>query len=204
MSNTIEKMIQNKAYELGFEKCGIIPIQAMEGYKEKFEERMQKVKKVPVSEQYYRQRLGRLVNLLEEYPWAKSAVVAVIRYGKYRIPQTVKDYIGKAYLFDTRIDVKTEEYQNGLVMGQYLEDLGLRVATNPKTGIVGMRWAAMRAGLGIYFTRIRRDFGCFTMKKTADSTLSTVCGGQFIWPPFFIFIKINKSQIVLRTGNPAP
>jgi epoxyqueuosine reductase len=153
--NTIEKMIQSKAYELGYEKCGIIPIQAMEGYAEKFEER---IRKVPVSEQFYRQKQGRLIHVLEEYPWAKSVVVVVTHYGKYRIPQPVKDHIGKAYLFDTRIDVNTEEHQNSLVMDQYLQGLGLRTATNLKFGVVGVRWAAMQAGLGI----IRRNNFLYT------------------------------------------
>ncbi len=82
----IEKMIQRKAYELGYEKCGIIPIHAMEGYAEKFEERIQKV---PASEKFY-QRQRRLINPLEEYPWAKSVVVLAARYGKYKNTATGK------------------------------------------------------------------------------------------------------------------
>jgi epoxyqueuosine reductase QueG len=34
-------------------------------------------------------------------------------------------------------------------MDQFLKDLGLKVAANQKFGIVGLRWAALQAGLGI-------------------------------------------------------
>lgn len=47
----IEQLIQGKAYELGYEKCGIIPVNMLEGYKEKMEER---IRKVPESEPFYR------------------------------------------------------------------------------------------------------------------------------------------------------
>lgn len=144
--NSTEKMIQNKAYELGYEKCGIIPVQAMEGYGEKVEERIQKA---PASEQFYRKKHGWLADLKEEYPWAKSIIVVVSRYGKYRIPESVKNHIGKHYLTDTRIDVNTKEYQSKLDMDQYLQELGIRIDSDSKFGLVGLRWAAMQAGLGI-------------------------------------------------------
>ncbi|WP_169717065.1 hypothetical protein [Sporomusa acidovorans] len=46
----MEKMIQKKAYELGYEKCGIIPVNMLDGYREKIEER---IRKVPESEQFF-------------------------------------------------------------------------------------------------------------------------------------------------------
>ncbi len=148
MSN-IEQMIQDRAYLLGYEKCGIIPVHALEGYAEKFKERIQKL---PASEIFY-QRQRHLTHPLEEYPWAKSVVVLVARYGKYKIPESVKGHIGKAYLCDVRIDANAEEFQNSQAMEQYMQELGLRIATNRKFGVVGLRWAAMQAGLGI----IRRN-----------------------------------------------
>ncbi|HBE76536.1 MAG TPA: Fe-S oxidoreductase [Firmicutes bacterium] len=145
----IERMIQEKAYELGYEKCGIIPIKLMEGYAEKLNERIQKV---PQSKPFY-QRQRRLANPLAEYPWAKSIVVMVVPYGKYKVPESVKGHIAKAYLFDVRVDPNTKEYQQSRAMEQYLQELGFQVATNQKFGLVGLRWAAFQAGLGI----IRRN-----------------------------------------------
>lgn len=143
--HTIEQTIQAKAYELGYEKCGIIPVNKLSGYKEKLEER---IEKVPGSAQFY-QAQQRLANPLEEYPWAKSVVVMTVPYGKYKIPEAVKGHIAKAYLFDVRIDKNTKEYENNRAMEQYMEELGLKVVTNQKFGVVGMRWAALQAGLGI-------------------------------------------------------
>lgn len=151
---TIEQMIQKKAYELGYEKCGIIPINLMEGYAEKFEERMQKV---PESRPFY-QGQQRLVNPLEVYPWAKSVVVLAVSYGKYKVPEEVKGHIAKAYLFDVRVDTNTKEYQNNRALEKYMQELGLKVETNQKFGVVGMRWAAMQAGIGI----IRRNNFLYT------------------------------------------
>lgn len=147
--NTIEKMIQDKAYELGYEKCGIIPIQDMDGYSEKLEER---IRKVPQSEKFY-QRQRNSFNIQTEYPWARSVIVLTTQYGKYKIPEAVNGHIGKLYLFDLRADPKLKEYQSSMSMDKYLQDLGLRVATNRKFGIIGLRWAAMQAGLGV----IRRN-----------------------------------------------
>lgn len=150
MQYSIEKMIQNKAYELGYEKCGIIPIAAMDGYEKKLAER---IRKIPESESFYKSQRDRLTNLAVLYPWAESVVVLATVYGKYKIPQAVNGHIAKAYLFDTRVDAETEGYQNNRAIDRYLKELGLRTADNQKFGIVGLRWAAVQSGLGI----IRRN-----------------------------------------------
>lgn len=141
----IEELIQKKAYELDYEKCGIIPVSLLDGYTEKLNERIQKV---PESKEFYKGQ-QRLTNFLIEYPWAKSVVVLVMSYNKYKVPEIAKGRIGKTYLFETRVDINTKEYQNYLEMDNYLAELGLRTATNQKFGIVGLRWAALEAGLGI-------------------------------------------------------
>lgn len=143
--NTIAHMIQDKAYALGYEKCGIIPLQALEDYSERLEER---IEKVPESKPFY-QRQKRFTNLRAQYPWAKSAVVAVAHYAKYKIPEPVKGHVGKFYLFDFRVDGDSKESQNRQELEQYMEGLGLNVASEKKFGVFALRWAAMKAGLGI-------------------------------------------------------
>jgi epoxyqueuosine reductase len=143
--STIERMIQDRAYALGYQKCGIVPIQALEGYGERLQERIQKV---PSAERFY-QNQKRFTNLHQEYPWAKSAVVAAVFYGKYKMPEPLKGHIGKSYLFDMRTDTGSTEFQNSLAMEKYLQELGLRIASNQKFGVVALRWAAMKAGLGM-------------------------------------------------------
>jgi len=152
--DTIEQMIRKRAYELGYEKCGIIPISLMDEYGEKFNER---IEKIPKSKMFY-QTQQRLVNPKEIYPWAKSVVVLTVPYGKYKVPEILNGRIAKAYLFDTRVDENTKEYQNNRALEKYMQELGLRVETNQKFGVVGMRWAALQAGVGI----IRRNNFLYT------------------------------------------
>ena len=98
--DTIEQMIQKKAYELGYEKCGIIPIGLMDGYTEKFNER---IEKIPKSKMFYENQ-QRLAKFREIYPWAKSVMVLTVAYGKYKVPEMLNGLIAKAYLFDTRVE----------------------------------------------------------------------------------------------------
>ncbi len=147
--DSIAKLIHKKALELGYEKCGIIPVETMAGFEEKLGERIQKV---PQSGRFY-QGQQRLVKFKEEFPWAKSIVVLTVPYSKYRIPESVRGHIGKKYLMDTRIDENTIEHQNSATLEKYMQQLGMRTAANRKFGIVGLRWAALQAGLGI----IRRN-----------------------------------------------
>ncbi|MDR1134562.1 MAG: hypothetical protein LBL49_00040 [Clostridiales Family XIII bacterium] len=81
----IEKSIQNKAYELGYERCGIIPIEYMDGYDERMSER---ISKVPESEGFYKAQ-SRLTHLREQYPWANLhyKYLRVLRqYASYSAP----------------------------------------------------------------------------------------------------------------------
>lgn len=147
--NPIAKQIQQKALALGYEKCGIIPVEMMYEYEDKFNERIQKV---PESQPFYKGQ-QRLARFSEEFPWAKSVVILTVPYSKYAIPESINGHIAKHYLTDTRINENTEEYQNSVALEQYMRDLGIRTTINRKFGVVGMRWAAMQAGLGV----IRRN-----------------------------------------------
>ncbi|MDR3541645.1 MAG: epoxyqueuosine reductase [Desulfosporosinus sp.] len=153
----IEQMIQNKACELGYESCGIVPLEKLSEYGQKMLERIQTV---PQSEKFY-QSLNRLIDPREAFSWAQSVVVVIERYGKYAVPDEIKGYIGKQFLFDTRIDENTEEFQAGLKMENYMRTLGLQFVNERKFGLVGLRWAAMKAGLGI----IRRNNFFYTEKS---------------------------------------
>lgn len=147
--DTIAELIHQKAIELGYEKCGIIPVEMMSEYEDKLNQRTQKV---PESQAFY-QGQQRLIKIKEEFPWAKSVVVLTVPYSKYHVPESMSGHIAKHYLMDIRINEETKEFQNSIVLEQYFKELGMRSATNRKFGIVGLRWAAMQAGLGI----IRRN-----------------------------------------------
>ncbi len=141
----LEQKIKNKAYELGYENCGIVPLEKLDGYGQKILERIQKV---PESETFYK-RQYRLIDPQESFPWAQSIIIVIERNGRYRIPDELKGRIGKHYLFDTRIGENTNEFQAGTEMENHMQALGLRFAGDRKFGLAGLRWAAMKAGLGI-------------------------------------------------------
>lgn len=141
----IEKLIEEKCYEFGYEKCGIVRIQDLTGYDKHL---MERIDKVPESKMFY-QNLSRLTNLPEQYPWAKSVIVAVSNFGHYKIPEHLKGYIGKYYIFDGRVKSESQEYKRSIAMEQFLQELGLKLATDPIFHVVGLRWAAAKAGLGV-------------------------------------------------------
>jgi epoxyqueuosine reductase len=147
--NTKAHAIQQKAYELGYEKCGIIPLSYMHEFEAKLEERIQKVS----SSAGFYERQKRLIDPRKDFPWAKSIVIVAESFGHYNIPRHLQGRIGRHYLFDTRVDENTESFQAGLLFDAYLKSYGLQSVTERKFGLVGLRWAAMQAGLGI----IRRN-----------------------------------------------
>ncbi|RKD31879.1 epoxyqueuosine reductase [Lacrimispora algidixylanolytica] len=179
--NSMENQIQRKALELGYEKCGIIPVDMMEGYGEKLDER---IEKATGSGQFY-QGQKRLKNFQEQYPWAKSIIVLTVPYSQYKVPEEISGHIAKAYLFDTRIDEQAEEYQHSQLLENHLKELGLRVETNRKFGVVALRWAAMKAGLGI----IRRNNFFYTESGS--------------WIRIEAFLTDQKMELLQQTTLPA-
>ncbi|QIB68822.1 epoxyqueuosine reductase [Aminipila butyrica] len=141
----IVKSIQEKAYQLGYEKCGIIPLDRMDGFEEKFAER---IEKIPASQPFYENQ-RRLLEFREKYPWAKSVIVLNLPFNHYRVPESLTHRVARSYLFDNRMNPQSAEYQSSMAMGEYLQSLGLRVDCNRNFGAVGMRWAAMEAGVGL-------------------------------------------------------
>ncbi|SHJ03628.1 epoxyqueuosine reductase [Propionispora hippei] len=143
--NSLAFQIKSAALEAGYEKCGIIKIAAMAGYEEKLNERMEYL---PQTRPFY-ERFRGFAHLQDVYPWAKSIVICVEQYGKYQVPDHLQGLVGKAYLFDSRIDEHAAGYQASLQFEAAMQKMGLKTETKRKFGITGVRWAAVKAGLGI-------------------------------------------------------
>jgi epoxyqueuosine reductase len=141
----MEEHIRNAALEIGYEACGIIKVSAMSGFEQKLNER---IERIPEANPFY-QNQRRLAHPEAAYPWAKSIIVCVRNHGKYKVPNNLEGVIGKSYLFDSRMDMHSAEYQNSLKFEAYLKDNGLGVATERRFGIIALRWAAWKAGLGL-------------------------------------------------------
>ena len=136
----------NQALQLGYDKCGIIPLDSFGGYTERLTERICRFPETTDRLQKY----FRLANPKESFPWAKAVVVCSFWYGKYRIPEALQGRFAKYYLTDGRRNTQSEGYVASVAFERYLRSQGLQVALDRDFGIVPLRWAAVEAGLGIF------------------------------------------------------
>jgi epoxyqueuosine reductase len=137
--------IVSKALELGYLKCGIVKVGQMKGYAKKLDQR---IELFPEVEQIYR-RFYSFSNPGKEYPWVKSIVVCARWYGRYRLPEGLKGKVAKYYQVDSRRDTNSQEHRDSTAFEGYLQEQGLRTATYRDFGITALRWAAMKAGIGV-------------------------------------------------------
>lgn len=144
MGNNIEINIRNKALELGYDSCGIIKTDAVKEYADKLDER---VACFPESKSSY-ENLYKYAFPEKAYAWAKSIIVCITRYGKYKIPDKISSMIGKYYLYDYKLQQYAKEYGANVKFEAYLNDLGLKTAKELH-GVTSGRWAAAKAGLGV-------------------------------------------------------
>jgi epoxyqueuosine reductase len=143
--NLFTEQIKSAALNMGYEKCGIIKISDMSGYEKKINER---IERIPDGKPYY-EKFRHFAHLQDTYPWAKSIVICARQYGKYYIPEHLKGLIAKYYLVDSRTDEDSESFQDSLKFEAYMEGLGLKTATERRFGITALRWAALKAGIGV-------------------------------------------------------
>jgi epoxyqueuosine reductase len=85
--------IKNKALELGYDSCGITTVDLMGEYASHLDER---IRSFPESHVLY-ESLYPLAFPQKNVEWAKSIIVCIRGYGKYRIPERLDRYIGKAH-----------------------------------------------------------------------------------------------------------
>jgi len=128
--------IKEKAMQLGYSGCGIIPAAIFEEYHKALDERIQAF---PESTEYYE-----ALSVIGNPPdGAKSIIVCVYGYDHYKIPESIKKHIAKYYMFHAEITYSPAARAKAEFTG-YLELSGLRIIkANPP-----VRWAAVKAGLG--------------------------------------------------------
>lgn len=131
--------IKGRAYELGYDLCGVIPASSLKEYSARLDER---IRHFPQSRHLY-EKLYDLASPEKTQKWARSVIVLVRRYSSYRIPAEASRYFGKVYLFDGRLPYSTE-YKNAMQFEAYLRSLGFELFKDS----VAARWAAVTAGLG--------------------------------------------------------
>ena len=87
--------------------------------------------------------------------WQTQLEEKEIRWG-----QRMKGRVAKYYLTDGRRHTDSEGYKTSVAFEKYLADCGLQVATDRDFGITALRWAGMKAGIGI----IRKNNFFYTEK----------------------------------------
>ena len=131
--------IKTRALALGYDACGIIAADSLKEYSVHLDRR---IERFPQSRGLY-ESLHDLSSPEKKAEWARSIVVCVRRYNKYRIPEGLDQYFGKLYLFDGRLKC-SDEYKSAALFETYLGDLGLSFFK----GSTAARLAAVKAGLG--------------------------------------------------------
>jgi epoxyqueuosine reductase len=131
--------IKGKAYALGYDLCGVIPASSLKEYSIYLDKR---IERFPKSRHLY-EKLYDLGSPEKKEKWAKSIVVCVRRYNKYKIPPEIDKYFGKVYLFDGRTTY-SEEHKSTVLFEEYLRNLGVAFFKDSTAA----RWAAVKAGLG--------------------------------------------------------
>jgi len=128
--------IKNKAAELGYAGCGIIPPNAFTEYERFLRER---VRSFPESRDLY----GPMFDFIHPPAECRSIIVCVRGLSKYKVPENLAGRIGRTYLFDNRVPY-SDDCRLRAEFKAYLELSGLKILpfTAPS------RWAAVKAGLG--------------------------------------------------------
>ncbi|MCL2248480.1 MAG: hypothetical protein FWC13_04355 [Oscillospiraceae bacterium] len=127
--------IKKKALELGFTSCGIIPAIAFDEYRQSLDER---IKAFPQAKEHY----AKLYDLVNPPKEAKSIIVCVVPYNKYKVSDFFDGLIGKMYLFDDRIPY-SDGFRANKEFEMYLQTGNLKIIPYSPPD----RWAAAKANV---------------------------------------------------------
>jgi len=130
--------IKQKALELGYLGCGVIPANIFAVYAQDLDER---VKSFPESQALYEP----FYKFTRQPEGAKSIIVCTRRYNDYQMPKDLDGLIGKLYLFHCMLPY-TEAHRASAEFEAYLKFHGIRTLTYDAP----VRMAAVMAGLGTY------------------------------------------------------
>lgn len=137
--NLAETILQS-ALQCGYDNCGIIAPEDLTGSEALLEERMEKI---PESAGAYAGIAGYYTPVTERFPWAKSIIVLTFEHGKYRYPAELSKRYAKAFFLSPE-DGHADGYDH-IKFENWLTAQGIHW----HKGSVPLRYAAMKAGLGI-------------------------------------------------------
>ena len=153
--------VKRAAAEIGYVRCGITTTAPFHEFGAAVERLIAGQPQLSPLYERFRAR----VDPRGDAPWARSIVVAVRRYGRYRLPAPAVGHIGRNYLCDRRVPANPDSARPAR-MKEALRGLGLRVKTGSGTSD---RWAAARAGVA----RLARN--TFAVAEGCGSWINIEC-----------------------------
>lgn len=140
--------IYQACMDAGFDDCGIIALEDMDGYIANVRRR---IENVPSSAGFYEHAIARTEGLKEQYPWAKSIVVCLTWMGKYRYPRALQGLYAKGFYVSSDSYATAPGYLLKQKLGEWFDEHHIRWngSIQPGGGIWGVRHAAEKAGIGI-------------------------------------------------------
>ncbi|MBE6037959.1 MAG: epoxyqueuosine reductase [Anaerofustis stercorihominis] len=172
MHNTeIAGKIYRAALSSGFDNCGIIPVNYLDGFKDRIRQRR---KDIPSSTLFYKV-IGYLQNTKKRFPWAKSFVICSYWYGKYRYPEELRGRYAKDFFLMPE-DHPAKGYDH-LAFEKWFSDNGIRYAGGDQFSHFSagpLRYAAVMAGMGI----IRKNNFFYTENGSYNLLVGYVIGEE--------------------------
>ena len=144
--------IYNACMDAGYDDCGIIGIEDMDGY---IANARSRIEKVPSTASFYGSAIRNTEELKTKFPWVKAIVICLSWLGKYRYPQQLEGMYAKGYYVSRDSYPDCPEHVKKLQLGQWFDAQNIQWngSIQPGGGIWGLRHAAEVAGLGV----IRRN-----------------------------------------------
>lgn len=140
----LSEEIYNLAIQCGFDNCGIISVNALEGFEELYQKR---IHDIPQSRFFY-DHVGDLGGTGKRFPWAKSIVILTFNYGKYRFPKELQGKYAKAFFLqpdkNSGLDIQRFE--------EWFAEHGIHAEGGEQfhhLSVGSLRYIAAKAGLGI-------------------------------------------------------
>lgn len=149
MNTLLAQEIHDKALACGYDDCGIVPLDALDFYKERMIKRLEDV---PESKKVYAHS-NAFLTLKENYPWAQSIVVCTEYFGAYKFPASLQKRYAKGLLLSLANIPDGGEVKQRRSFETWFNDKNIQFIggeTAKPTGVVPLRPASVAAGLGIY------------------------------------------------------
>ena len=180
----LKQRLRERALELGFEDIGFTDVQPLDLYIREIESRPEMYRWVMTD----RFNVKEAAEPGQKHRWAKSLVVLIRNYHRYRFPRQLIGKIGRCYLVDERKE-KKDEHQRLVDFYGFLKAEGLRFHFD---GALPARMSAAKAGLVTY------GKNCFAYAKRA------MLGASWLESiPLLLDAEIEPDEPSIEIGCPS-